>query len=369
MAIYIHQLKQWANFKWREKEIITLLGEVRYLQGHLLGKIELLGFELKDQANLETLIQDVVQSSEIEGEILNPEQVRSSVAYRLGLENSGMPHFDRDIEGVVEMMLDATQNINKYLSDERLFNWHSALFPNGRSGMYKIEVAKWRTGDMQVVSGGMGREIIHYDAPKSERLENEMAKFLEWFNAEDTLDPILKASIAHLWFVTIHLFDDGNGRIARAITDMQLSRADGVNQRFYSMSTQINKEKKSYYTILEQTQKGDLDVTEWIIWFLECLRSAITSSSSIIEKVIQKHQFWAANASLISNERQKKMIDKLLSHFEGHLTTSKWAKMTKSSPDTALRDITDLVNKGILSKANSGGRSTHYLLNLYLSNS
>lgn len=364
MAIYIHQLKKWADFQWSEEDFISLLSEVRNLQGRLMGKVELLGFELKDEANLETLIQDVVQSSEIEGEILNPEQVRSSIATRLGLENSGLEHSDRHIDGVVEMMLDATQNSDKTLSDERLFSWHAALFPIGRSGMYKIEVAKWRSGDMQVVSGGMGREIVHYEAPKSERLEQEMKQFIDWFNTESNLDPILKASIAHLWFVTIHPFDDGNGRIARAITDMQLSRADGVNQRFYSMSAQINSEKKSYYTILERTQKGDLDITEWIVWFLECLRKAILSSNTIIDKVVQKHQFWMKNGSLISNERQQKMLNRLMDNFEGNLTTGKWAKMTKSSPDTALRDITDLVSKGILVKADSGGRSTHYLLNL-----
>lgn len=364
MAIYIHQLKNWANFQWNEQDFISLLSEVRNLQGRLMGKVELLGFELKDEANLETLIQDVVQSSEIEGEILNPGQVRSSIATRLGLENSGLEHSDRHIDGVVEMMLDATQNSDKTLSDERLFGWHAALFPTGRSGMHKIEVAKWRSGDMQVVSGGIGREIVHYEAPKAERLEQEMKLFMDWFNTEYKLDPILKASIAHLWFVTIHPFDDGNGRITRAITDMQLSKADGVNQRFYSMSAQINNEKKSYYNILEQTQKGDLDITEWIVWFLKCLRKAILSSNTIIDKVVQKHQFWIQHAGLISNKRQQKMLNKLMDNFEGNLTTGKWAKMTKSSKDTALRDITDLVNKGILVKADSGGRSTHYLLNL-----
>lgn len=362
MAIYIHQLKKWPDFQWNEPDFISLLSEVRNLQGKLMGKVELLGFELKDEANLETLIQDVVQSSEIEGEILNPEQVRSSIATRLGIEDSGLQHSDRHIDGVVEMMLDATQNNDKTLSNERLFGWHAALFPTGRSGMYKIEIAKWRSGDMQVVSGGMGREIVHYDAPKAELLEQEMKQFIDLFNTQSNLDPILKASIAHLWFVTIHPFDDGNGRIARAITDMQLSKADGVNQRFYSMSAQIKNERKSYYKILEHTQKDDLNITEWIIWFLECLKNAILSSNTIIDKVVQKHQFWARNAGKISNERQHKMLNNLIHNFEGNLTTSKWAKITKSSQDTALRDITDLVNKGILIKANSGGRSTHYEL-------
>ncbi|MCC6253224.1 MAG: Fic family protein [Bacteroidia bacterium] len=362
MAIYIHQLKNWANFQWNEQDFISLLSEVRNLQGKLMGKVELLGFELKDEANLETLIQDVVQSSEIEGEILNPEQVRSSIAKRLGLEDSGLQHSERHIDGVVEMMLDATQNNDKTLSDERLFGWHAALFPTGRSGMFKIEVAKWRSGNMQVVSGGLGREFVHYEAPKAELLEQEMKQFIDWFNTESNLDPILKASVAHLWFVTIHPFDDGNGRIARAITDMQLSKADGVNQRFYSMSAQLKNERKSYYKILEHTQKDNLDITQWIVWFLECLKNAILSSNTIIDKVVKKHQFWVRNAGLINNIRQQKMLNKLMDNFEGNLTTSKWSKMTKSSQDTALRDITDLVNKGILIKANSGGRSTHYEL-------
>lgn len=364
MAFYIHQLKNWTQFQWHEEAFISLLSEVRHLQGKLMGKVELLGFELKDEANLETLIQDVVQTSEIEGEVLNPEQVRSSIATRLGLENSGLEHSDRHIDGVVEMMLDATQNSNKVLDKERLFGWHSALFPTGRSGMYKIEVAQWRTGAMQVVSGRMDREIVHYEAPKAKRLEEEMKNFIDWFNTDTKLDPILKASIAHLWFVTIHPFDDGNGRIARAIADMQLSKADGVNQRFYSMSAEIKNQRKSYYAILEHTQKADLDITNWIVWFLECLKRAILSSNTIIDKVVQKHQFWARNAGIISNERQKKMLNKLMDDFKGNLTTSKWAKITKTSQDTALRDISDLVNKRILVKANSGGRSTHYLLNL-----
>lgn len=363
MAIYIHQLKNWPNLQWNEQEFILLLSEVSNLQGKLMGKVELLGFELKDEANLETLIQDVLQTSEIEGEILNPELVRSSIATRLGLEHSGLEHSDRDIDGIVELMLDATQNDNKTLTSERLFGWHAALFPTGRSGMYKIEVANWRSGAMQVVSGGIGREIVHFEAPIAEQLVSEMKQFIDWYNSDQNVESLLKAAVAHLWFITIHPFDDGNGRKARAITDMQLSKSDGVNQRFYSMSTEINKQKKSYYTILERTQKGDLDITKWIIWFLECLKNSILYSSTIVDKVVKKHHFWIKNAGLISNERQQKMINKLMDNFEGNLTTSKWAKMTKTSPDTALRDITDLVNKGILIKANSGGRSTHYILN------
>lgn len=363
MAIYIHQLNQWPRFYWEQDKLINLLAEVRQLQGKLLGKVELLGFDLKDEANLETLIQDVVKTSEIEGEVLNPELVRSSIAVRLGLDNLGIEHSNRNIDGVVDMMLDATQTFDKSLSEERLFGWHSALFPTGRSGLYKIEVAKWRTGDMQVVSGGMGREKIHFEAPSPEKLEKEMQEFINWFNQEESLDSIIKAGISHLWFVTIHPFDDGNGRIARAITDMQLSKADGVNQRFYSMSSRINAEKKSYYTILERTQKGDLDITNWLKWFLECLKGAIVDSNFIIDKVVRKHQFFVNNASKIANERQRLILTKLLDGFEGNLTSSKYAKIAKTSPDTALRDIKDLVEKGILVKSDSGGRSTNYIVN------
>jgi Fic family protein len=366
MSIYIHQLKKWPHFFWEKEVLSNLLSEVQKLQNRLLGKVELLGFALRDEANLETLIQDVVKSSEIEGEILNPELVRSSIAVRLGLENNGIINANRDIDGVVEMMLDATQNSNKSLNNDRLFGWHSALFPTGRSGMYKIDVAQWRKdsqGAMQLVSGAMGKEIVHYEAPKSDLLENEITAFIKWFNEENGLDSIIKAAIGHLWFISIHPFDDGNGRIARAITDMQLSKADGINQRFYSMSSEINAKKKSYYQILEKTQKGDLDVTEWLEWFLACLKNAITDSNTIIDKVIRKHQFFINNASKFSKERQKIIIAKLLEGFDGNLTSSKYAKITKTSADTALRDLNDLVEKGILIKANSGGRSTHYILN------
>lgn len=363
MATYIHQLNQWPRFHWEQEVLINLLAEVRQLQGKLLGKVELLGFDLKDEANLETLIQDIVKTSEIEGEVLNPELVRSSIAVRLGLDNLGIEHSNRNIDGIVDMMLDATQTFDKSLSEERLFGWHSALFPTGRSGMYKIEVAKWRTGDMQVVSGGMGREKVHFEAPSPKKLEKEMQEFINWFNQEESLDSIIKAGISHLWFVTIHPFDDGNGRIARSITDMQLSKSDGVNQRFYSMSSRINAEKKSYYTILERTQKGDLNITNWLKWFLECLKGAIIDSNFIIDKVVRKHQFFVNNVSKIANERQRLILTKLLDGFDGNLTSSKYAKIAKTSPDTALRDIKDLVEKGILVKSDSGGRSTNYILN------
>ncbi len=363
MAVYIHERHKWTDFQWEDEKILNLLGEVRHLQGKLIGKAELLGFELRDEANLETLIQDVVQSSEIEGEILNPEQVRSSIATRLGLDTTGLVPSDRHIDGVVEMMLDATQNTDKTTSKERLFGWHGALFPTGRSGLYKIDVAQWRAGDMQVVSGGMGREVIHFEAPKAEKLEEEMSKLMEWFKSDLNIDPVLKAAIVHLWFVTIHPFDDGNGRIARALTDMQLSKADGVNQRFYSMSAQIKQERKAYYAILEKTQKGDSDITGWIFWFLNCLKKAIIASNTIIDKVVRKHHFWMQNNVHIGNDRQRMMLNKLMDNFEGNLTSSKWAKMTKVSTDTALRDITDLMNKGVLFKTDSGGRSTNYELN------
>lgn len=363
MVVYIHERHSWTDFQWEDHKILNLLSEVRHLQGKLIGKVELLGFELQDEANLETLIQDVVKSSEIEGEILNREQVRSSIATRLGLDNSGLIQSDRHIDGVVEMMLDATQNTDKTISIERLFGWHGALFPIGRSGLHKIDVAQWRSGDMQVVSGGMGKQIVHFEGPKAERLEEEMKRFIGWFNMDSSIDPVLKAAIVHLWFVTVHPFDDGNGRIARALTDMQLSKADGVNQRFYSMSAQIKQERKEYYTILEKTQKGDSDITNWVVWFLNCLREAIIASNTIIDKVVRKHHFWMQNNVHISNDRQRMMLNKLMDNFEGNLTSSKWAKMTKVSADTALRDITDLVHKGILIKADSGGRSTNYELN------
>ena len=340
-----------------------MLAEVRALQGKLLGKVELLGFQLKDEANLETLILDVLHTSAIEGEVLSPDLVRSSIAKRLGLEHTILENNNVKIDGIVDLMLDATQNNNKLIHEERLFGWHATLFPTGRSGMYPIEVGKWRIDSIQVVSGGLGREKIHFEAPEHEKLNQEMNQFIHWFNQEENLDPILKAAITHLWFITIHPFADGNGRIARALTDMQLSKADGINRRFYSMSNEINKQKKSYYSILEHTQKGDLDITNWIIWFLECLKVSIISSQTIVDKVIWKHQFWVINASKINNERQQKMLNKLMDDFEGNLTTSKWAKMQKTSPDTALRDITDLLKKGILLKANEGGRSTHYILN------
>lgn len=358
-------MKDWPQFTWRHEDILYVLGKVRHLQGKLLGKMETLGFALREEAVLETLTLDVLKSSEIEGEILNPEQVRSSVARHLGMDISGLIPSDRNVDGVVEMMLDATQQCGKSLSSERLFGWHAALFPTGRIGMYKIVVGNWRkdeTGPMQVVSGVMGKEKVHYQAPDAAILDKEMNAFIEWFNAKDKLDPVIKAGIAHLWFVTVHPFEDGNGRIARAITDMQLARADGSKQRFYSMSAQIRQERKAYYDMLEKTQKGTLDVTEWLQWFLKCLMNAIMSTDKTLERVLAKAKFWEKHATVSINNRQRIMINKLLDGFDGKLTTSKWAKINKCSADTALRDITDLVTKKILCKEASGGRSTNYKL-------
>ena len=342
-----------------------LLSETRNLQGRVLGRMESLGFDLRKQASLETLTLDVLKSTEIEGEFLNPEQVRSSIARRLGMEIAGSVESDRNVDGMVEMMLDATQNCFEPLNAERLFDWHAALFPTGRSGMYKITVGEWRTdstGPMQVVSGAMGKEKVHFEAPDSSLLESEMGKFIKWFNIKNELDLVLKAALAHLWFVTIHPFDDGNGRIARALTDMLLAQSDRSSQRFYSMSAQIRVERKQYYDILEKTQKGNLDITNWIQWFLNCLIHALESTDTVLTRVLFKADFWHKHAETVMNERQTKMLNKILSEFEGKLTSSKWAKITKCSKDTAIRDINDLIDKDILKKEDAGGRSTNYEL-------
>jgi len=366
MAVYIHQLPGWPHFTWQQDQLATLLAEVRYRQGRLLGRMEGLGFPLQSEASLQMLTLDVLKSSEIEGELLDAEQVRSSIARRLGMDIAGLVPTDRHVEGVVEMMLNATQQYLQYLSEDRLFGWHAALFPTGRSGMHKIVVGAWRdnkTGDpMQVVSGPMGREIIHYEAPASDRLPNEMNRFINWFNENADMDTVVKAAVAHLWFVTIHPFDDGNGRIARAIADMQLARADGTPQRFYSMSAQIRKERKEYYDILETTQKGSLDITGWLLWFLRCLDRAIVATDETLGVVLKKAKFWEKYRTASLNNRQRMILNKLLEGFEGKLNTSKWAKITKTSPDTALRDIQDLIEKQILAKEAGGGRSTSYVL-------
>lgn len=365
MKDFIHQKDKWPNFTWRSDEFINLLSEARNLQGRLLGKMETLGFELRNEALLDTLTLEVLKSSEIEGEILNPEQVRSSIARKLGMEIGGLVESDRNVDGIVEMMIDATSNCFKPLTAERLFDWHAALFPTGRSGMYRIIVADWRkdtTGPIQVVSGAMGKEKVHFQAPDSSLIENEMRQFLEWFNKNEKTDLVIKAAIAHLWFVTIHPFDDGNGRITRALTDMLLAQSDKSTQRFYSMSAQIRFERKQYYEILEKTQKGNLDITEWIQWFLSCLINALKSTDTVLNRVLFKADFWNKHSKTIINERQKKLLNRLLEGFEGKLTSSKWAKIAKCSKDTAIRDINDLIDKDILQKDAAGGRSTNYKL-------
>ncbi|OJV37617.1 MAG: cell filamentation protein Fic [Bacteroidia bacterium 43-41] len=360
--MFIHQYENWTNFKWDNDRLLMLLANVRHLQGRLLGQMENLGFKLQEEAVLSTLTLDVLKSTEIEGEILNKEQVRSSIARRLGLEVSGLVDSPRNVDDVVEMMLDATQNYTLPVTTQRLFGWHAALFPTGYSGMYKIEVGKYRSGDMQVVSGPLGKEKVHYEAPKANELEPEMDHFLKWINNGVEIDPVLKAAIAHFWFITIHPFDDGNGRIARAITDMQLARSDKSSQRFYSMSNQILAERKKYYEILEKTQRGDGDITEWLVWFLSCLERALINSSDVLEAVLVKARFWEQHAQTSLNDRQRLMLNKLLDGFVGKLTSSKWAKIAKCSQDTAIRDIQDLIGKGILQKEAAGGRSTNYEL-------
>jgi len=365
MPKYIHQLPKWAEFTWNNKTIVPILSSVRHKQGRLQGYMEVLGFALRNETTLQTLTLDVLKSTEIEGEILNPDQVRSSIARRLGMDVAGLVAADRNVEGVVEMMLDATQNYNQSLSKDRLFGWHAALFPTGRSGMHKIVVGDWRDnekGPMQVVSGAMGKEKVHYEAPEANRLEKEMKSFLKWFNSDISIDTVLKAAIAHLWFVTIHPFDDGNGRIARAIADMQLAKADNDSQRFYSMSAQIRLERNTYYEILERTQKGTLDITEWLEWFLHCLDRALNATDEILKRVLNKTKFWDVHANTPINERQRLLINKLFDGFIGKLSSSKWAKIAKCSPDTALRDIKDLINKDILQKEDAGSRSTSYIL-------
>jgi Fic family protein len=361
---YIHERDDWPNLRWSDEQLAQPLAAVRHRQGRLIGHMEALGFPLREEAVLQALTEDVVKSSEIEGEVLDREQVRSSIARRLGMDIGGLVAADRNVEGVVEMMLDATQNYAEPLTAERLFGWHAALFPTGRSGMSRITVGAWRTaesGPMQVVSGPIGRERVHYEAPVSKRLDEEMNRFLDWFETAAP-DPVLKAGIAHLWFVTIHPFDDGNGRIARAIADLALARAEGTAQRFYSMSAQIRAERKTYYDLLERTQKGGLDITPWLSWFIACLGRAFDGAETILASVMRKARFWEAVAGQALNERQRKVVNRLLDGFEGKLTNAKWAALTKASSDTALRDINDLLRRGILVKDAAGGRSTSYSL-------
>ncbi|MBP1093724.1 Fic family protein [Bradyrhizobium diazoefficiens] len=365
MPEYIHQLSDWPHFSWDAGALAKPLAAVRLRQGQLIGRMQTLGFAQQEEAVLTTLTEEVLKSSEIEGEKLDKDAVRSSLARRLGIDAGALPSADRNVEGVVEMMLDATQKFKAELTAERLFGWHASLFPTGRSNLKKITVGAWRdasAGPMQVVSGDYGRERVHYEAPTAEKLDTEMTAFLEWYNTEEKIDPVIKAAIAHLWFVTIHPFEDGNGRIARAIADMSLARSEGIPQRFYSMSAQIRSERKTYYDMLESTQKGDLNVTSWLEWFLGCLDRAFTGAETILAAVLDKADFWKRHATARINERQRDMLNRLLDGFEGKLTSSKWAKIEKCSPDTALRDIQDLVDQGILAKDEGGGRSTSYSL-------
>jgi Fic family protein len=364
---YIYEHKGGPTFRWNEQRLLRPLAKARHRQGRLIGHMQGLGFSLRNEAVLQTLTQDVVKSSEIEGEILDSQQVRSSIARRLGIEIGALVPADRNVEGVVEMTLDATQRYDKPLTKRRLFDWHAALFPTGRSGMHKIRAGRWRddkSGPMQVVSGPIGRERVHYQAPAAKKVPREMTAFLKWLGADDPVDPVLKAGVAHLWFVTIHPFDDGNGRIARAIADMGLARSEESSQRFYSMSAQIRSEHKAYYDMLEAAQKGGLDVTDWLEWFLACLDRAFDRANAILSNVLAKSRFWQRHAEASFNDRQRDMINRLLDGFEGKLTSSKWAKIEKCSQDTASRDIGDLISRGVLLKDAAGGRSTSYSLAL-----
>lgn len=362
MAKYIYEYKNWTKFTWREADINAIFGEVRNLQGKISGQMSLLGFASKEEATLTNLTLDVVKSSEIEGEKLDYDKVRSSIARRLGINTGGLIPADRNVEGIVEVMLDATQNYNMPLTNKRLFGWHSALFPTGYSGMHKIEVGRYRTGEMQIVSGAMGKEKVHYEAVPADKVKVEMEKFLKWFNDNSPIDPVLKAAIAHFWFIIIHPFDDGNGRIARAISDLMLTRADGTAERYYSMSSQISVERKQYYTILQMVQHSDGDITNWLNWFLNCLKNSLLVTLSTMQNILLKNEFWSIHENTVLNERQRLVLNKLLDGFEGKLKSSKWAKIARCSPDTALRDIKDLIDKGILRQEKQGGRSTNYEL-------
>ena len=363
--MYIWGNANWPALTWDSGQLAALLGQASREHGRLLGRMQDLGFDLRRETQLNTLTEDVVRSSEIEGEKLDSDQVRSSIARWLGMDVGGLVPADRDVEGVVEMMLDATTNNTQPLTADRLFGWHAALFPTGRIGLRKITVGNWRHdsgGPMQVVSGPIGRQKVHYEAPPAARVTDEMDRFLSWFEAPGKIDPLLIAGLAHVWFVTIHPFDDGNGRIARAIADMALARSEQSTQRFYSMSAQIRRERSNYYTTLERTQKGTLDVTSWQEWFLSCLLRAIECAQDTLGAVLRKARFWERFAQQSLNARQVKVLNRLLDGFEGKLTTSKYAKLTNGSQDTAYRDILDLVERGALQKDPGGGRSTSYSL-------
>ena len=361
--MYIWERKGWPNLTWDEQHLAPMLIHAHREQSRLLGKMEALGFELQDKTCLETLTSDIVESSAIEGEKLDSDQVRSSIARRLGMDIAGLVPADRNVEGIVEMMLDATQRYASPLTEERLFDWHAALFPTGRSGMHIIHVANWRDdagGPMQVVSGPIGREEVHYEAPPARQIPTEIMYFLNWFNEPGKSDPLLAAGLGHLWFVTIHPFDDGNGRVARTIADMILARGEKSAQRSYSMSAQIHEERKDYYRILERTQKASLDITAWQEWFLGCLTRAVGEAQKLLDAAILKARFWDRFNKEPLNERQIKVLRRVMDNFEGKLTSSKWAKIGKCSQDTAGRDIADLIKRGALKKDSGGGRSTSY---------
>ena len=364
--MWIHEHQNWSNFTWDSEAIASKLADIRHRQGRLLGRMESIGFELKREASLRTLTSDVVKSSAIEGEDLNSEEVRSSIARLLGIDIAGLIPTSRDVDGIVEMMCDATQCFAKPLTKDRLFDWHAALFPTGRSGMRRIIVSGWRTievGLMQVVSGPIGNEKIHFEAPSADRLENEMQEFFAWLNNGSDLDPVLKAAIAHLWFITIHPFEDGNGRIARAIGDMALARADGTSDRFYSLSTQIESERKDYYYQLERQQRSSLEITDWLKWFLDCLGRSILAAECTLSNVLFKAEFWAKINQKHINKRQNLIINRMLEdNFKGYMNTSKYAKLAKCSNDTALRDIQHLKEQNIFIQNPGGGRSTSYSL-------
>lgn len=362
MPKYIYEYKTWPDFTLNEESINAVFGEVRHLQGRVAGQMQTLGFAAKAEASLANLTLDVIKSSEIEGEKLDYAQVRSSIAKRLGIPVAGLVTPDRNVEGVVDMMLDATRNFQQPLTDERLFGWHAALFPTGFSGIHKIETGCYRTGEMQVVSGAMGKERLHYEAVPAKKVKSEMDKFLLWFNDNSNTDPVLKAAISHFWFIIIHPFDDGNGRIARAISDLMLCRADSSAERYYSMSSQIRVERQQYYEILKKVQHSSGDITVWLDWFLHCLKNALLATEESLKKILRKTDFWSIHENTLLNERQRLMLNKLFDGFEGKLKTSKWAKIAKCSPDTALRDIRDLMEKGILKQEEQGGRSTCYEL-------
>ena len=362
---YIHEQQDWPRFTWNTARIAETHAAVRYSQGVLNGHMEALGFHLRQEAVLQTLTQDVLKSSEIEGERLDMGQVRSSIARRLGIDIGALKPADRHVDGVVEMMLDATRRYDQPLTAERLFGWQAALFSTGRSSMLKIQVGQWRTdstGPMQVICGPVGREHVHFEAPAAPRLDREMRGFIKWFNTKATMDRVLKSAFAHLWFVTIHPFDDGNGRIARAIADMELARSEKSPQRFYSMSAQIRQERSAYYDVLKATRKGGLDVTPWLEWYLRCLGRAIGGAQTMLAAVMDKAKFWDALTGVALKDRHRLVLNRLVDGFEGNLTNSKYAKLAKCSPDTALRDIQQLIDKGILARNAKGGRSTSYVL-------